>query len=96
MLISRKMLVGLVLILGLTAFAFTLSCNLELTQRVSGGSSQSLEDLPPEFQRLAETWEVLQNEHFDRENLDADALSAGAVRGMLAALDPSAGDEATK
>ena len=85
--ISRTMLVGLILVLGLTAFALTISCNLGLTQRISGGSSQSFDELPPEFERLAEAWAVLKDEHFDRERLDADALSEGAIRGMLQALD---------
>lgn len=85
--ISSKMLFGLILVLGVTALALTIGCNLELPQRVSGGSSQSLDELPPEFERLAEAWTVLKDEHFDRERLDAQTLSDGAIRGMLQALD---------
>jgi len=85
--ISSKMLFGLILVLGVTALALTIGCNLELPQRVSGGSSQSLDELPPEFERLAEAWAVLKDEHFDRERLDAQTLSDGAIRGMLQALD---------
>ena len=47
----------------------------------------AIEGLPPEFQRLAEVWDLLQREHIDRENLDGKELSDGAIRGMLQALD---------
>ena len=36
---------------------------------------------------LEEAWDLLQREHIDRQTLDADQLSAGAIRGMLDALD---------
>ncbi|HIC26253.1 MAG TPA: PDZ domain-containing protein, partial [Gammaproteobacteria bacterium] len=44
-------------------------------------------DLPPEFDRLAEVWDVLGREHIDRENFDAAEVSDGAIRGMLQSLD---------
>ena len=47
----------------------------------------TIEGLPPEFQRLAEVWDLLSREHIDGENLDAKQLSDGAIRGMLQALD---------
>ncbi len=43
--------------------------------------------LPPEFDKLAETWELLEQEHINRRNLDPAKLSEGAMRGMLEALD---------
>ena len=50
-------------------------------------SSESLSDLPPEFQRMEEVWLLLQREHIDGGTLDAETLSDGAIRGMLQALD---------
>ncbi len=47
----------------------------------------SVEGLPEGFQRMTEVWQLLQREHVDRGNLDADELSDGAIRGMLRALD---------
>ena len=46
-----------------------------------------VEGLPEGFQRMTEVWQLLQREHIDRGNLDADQLSDGAIRGMLRALD---------
>ncbi len=55
----------------------------EIPEPVTASSSQ----LPPEFERLGEAWELLQREHIDRSTLDASELSGGAIRGMLDALD---------
>ena len=59
----------------------------------SGGQKDtSIEGLPPEFERLAEVWELLNREHIDAASLDAEVISDGAIRGMLQALDdPYAG-----
>jgi carboxyl-terminal processing protease len=46
-----------------------------------------VEGLPPEFNELAEVWQVLKTEHYDREHLDAKAMTEGAIRGMLRAMD---------
>ena len=46
-----------------------------------------VEGLPEGFQRMTEVWQLLQREHVDRGDLDADELSDGAIRGMLRALD---------
>ena len=48
---------------------------------------ETVEGLPPEFDRLAEVWELLQREHIAGQNLDPAAVSDGAIRGMLAAID---------
>ena len=56
----------------------------------SGGDSgggDSIEGLPPEFQRLSEVWELLNQEQINGENLDPRVISDGAIRGMLRALD---------
>ena len=48
---------------------------------------KSIEGLPDQFQRMVEVWELLNREHVSRGNLDSQALSDGAIRGMLQALD---------
>ena len=49
--------------------------------------SEAVKDLPQDFQRLSEVWHLLQREHIDGGTLDGKALSDGAIRGMLQALD---------
>jgi len=88
---SRILWVILVVVVGLTAFALGSGYTLELPGGVGGSANQSFDDLPPEFDRLAEVWSVLRQEHIDRESLDAAGVSDGAIRGMLQALgDPYA------
>lgn len=53
----------------------------------SGGDNTSIEGLPPEFQRLAEVWELMNREHIDAAGLDPQVISDGAIRGMVRALD---------
>ena len=53
----------------------------------SGGDNTSIEGLPPEFQRLAEVWELMNREHIDAAGLDPQVSSDGAIRGMVRALD---------
>ena len=50
---------------------------------------RTVEELPPEFAKLAEVWEILEREHIDAGNLDPSELTEGAIRGMLEAT----GDE---
>ena len=46
---------------------------------------QNIGELPPEFVKLAEVWELLEREHIDAGNLDPATLTDGAIRGMLEA-----------
>ena len=47
--------------------------------------------LSVEFGKLSEVLETLQRRHIDRENMDAESLADGAIRGLLDALgDPHA------
>lgn len=47
--------------------------------------------LSVEFAKLSEVLETLQRRHIDRENMDAESLADGAIRGLLDALgDPHA------
>lgn len=56
-----------------------------------GDGSTNIEGLPPEFQRLAEVWDLMKQEHIDAADLDPQVISDGAVRGMVRALnDPYA------
>ena len=58
--------------------------------QVFGGEEeppQQLQGLPPEFERLLEVWELMQREHIKGGELDAQAMSDGAIKGMLEALD---------
>lgn len=69
-----------------------LAATLLLSAACFGGDSASdgntsVEGLPPEFQRLSEVWELLQNEQIDGANLDPQTISDGAIRGMIRALD---------
>ena len=52
-----------------------------------GEAGSTTEELPPEFDRLGEAWDLLQREHIDRLDMDPKSLSDGAIRGMLQALD---------
>ena len=55
----------------------------------AAGTAQ--DELPDEFNRIAEVWELLREEHIKGDSLDPQAISNGAIRGMLEALnDPYA------
>ncbi len=54
---------------------------------MSNGQASTAQELPAEFDRLSEAWELLQREHIDRLQMDPGSLSDGAIRGMLQALD---------
>ena len=70
----------------ITALLLAISCG---GNGSSGNSATdaALKDLPTEFQRMAEVWQLLQGEHIDGGSLDSQQLSDGAIRGMLQALD---------
>ena len=82
---SRVSWTSAVLLAALVVLVLAISCNFGET--TGSSSDAALEDLPPEFGRVAEVWELLKREHYDRDQLDPEAVSAGAIRGMLQALD---------
>lgn len=84
---SRTLWILVMLLVGLGAFALGSSNTFGLTGKLGGSARGNFEDLPPEFDRVAEVWEVLGSEHIDRQRFDADQLSEGAIRGMLQSLD---------
>ena len=43
--------------------------------------------LPPGFGKVSEVWDVLQERHIDREELDSGDIEAGAIKGILESLD---------
>jgi len=52
-------------------------------------SPQMDTELPPEFDIIAEAWHMLSQGYVDKDKLDAEKLSQGAVRGMMEAVgDP--------
>ena len=86
---SRTIWAVTALLVSLTVVALAISSTLD--DNGGSGSSSALETLPPEFQQVAEVWELLKRNHFERNQLDPAVLSQGAVRGMLEALgDPYA------
>ncbi|MBC8274431.1 MAG: S41 family peptidase [Chloroflexi bacterium] len=51
-------------------------------------SSNADGELPAEFDILSEAWQQLSRDYIDKDKLDPQKLSQGAVRGMMEALDP--------
>lgn len=76
-----------VVVVGVSAFALGSGYDLSLPARVGGNNNPTFTDLPPEFDRLAEVWEILGRDHIDREQLDPAGVSDGAIRGMVQSLD---------
>jgi len=44
-------------------------------------------DIPVEFERVWQTWEILRKEHLNKDTITADQMSQAAVEGMLKSLD---------
>ena len=91
-----KIHVPIPLIIALVALAIAIaSFTIRLDGGGEGGRSSASpagavmvpEGVPQDFNKIFEVWATLKREHFHRESLDGDTLSAGAVRGLLEALD---------
>ena len=67
------------------------SCGIQMEGQNEGAGSSGADALPEgapeEFNIVFEVWDNLKRDHFQRDSLDAELLSQGAVRGMLEALD---------
>ena len=84
-------------LLGILALAIAIgSCSLQLRGDGDQGSqfSPTTGDIvalpagvPQDFSKLFEVWDALRRDHFQRDSLDANALTEGAIKGMLKALD---------
>ncbi len=85
----RFLLTAFLLAAGLAAVLTSAACSaLPWSSDDSGEVVDArFEDLPPEFHRVAEVWALLEEEHVNRSQLEADHLSEGAIRGMLQSLD---------
>jgi len=74
------------------------SWGLQIWDQDSGPSPSSASqastvpgEVQSEFNKVYEVWNILKREHLDANTLDAETLSTGAIRGMVAALgDPHA------
>lgn len=86
---SRVFWTSLLILISLSVLLVTAACG---SDGDNSSSETSIEGLPPQFQRVAEVWKILQREHIGGEQLDGQELSDGAIRGMMQALDdPYAG-----
>ena len=83
----RLLLLLLALVLALSVGLAGVGCLGE--GEPAAPEPQSIEELPPEFAKLAEVWEILKQNHIDAGTLDLATLTDGAIRGMLEAT----GDE---
>ena len=84
----KSRLVVVFLIVSAIAVIYTVaSYVLPSGSESNAASDQALEGLPPEFGRLREVWALLRREHYEGQRLDGAALSDGAIRGLLQALD---------
>ena len=79
-----------ILFISVLALALTLGgCRLADGQDQDSPSAVATlpNDVPQEFAKIFEVWSTLKRDHFKGDSLDAEALSVGAIRGMLQALD---------
>ena len=90
---NKLRILGTYLLTLAVGAALGLSVAYALQQGLPGGvnlgplTPSAVRNLPPEFDRLGEAWDFLQQEHIDRELLDAGQVSDGAIRGMMQALE---------
>ena len=83
---SPKASLWFAIVIGVLVMAAVVaSCNLN-TRGSSSSSIELPEGIPPEFKTLFEVYFALEEDHLNRDELDATALSQGAIRGMLDAL----------
>ena len=76
--------------LAIAVASFGIQFASDLADEVSPSTTGTValpSTIPEDFKRVFEVWEILKRDSFGRDTLDADALSHGAVRGMLEALD---------
>ena len=76
--------------LFLLLLVLTASATLAVGCAVSGDAEPergAIDDLPPEFAKLAEVWALLEERHIDAGGIDPQAAADGAIRGMMDSLD---------
>ncbi len=69
----------------LVAFAIVLSFGVGF--QLSQSLSHTVTGLPEEFNALGEVWQSLERYYVNKDALNAEELSEGAIRGLLEALD---------
>ncbi len=79
--------ISLLLMVVAIGVGIAAACTSQSSGDDSNVETAAIEGLPAEFSRLAEVWALLQREHIDSGNLDPTAISDGAIRGMLSAID---------
>ena len=77
---SKRMitLITSVLLAAALILSGTIGCSL---------FNETSSDTPEELETFNDVWDIIFQEYVEKENLDADALAEGAIRGMLEALD---------
>ena len=76
--------------LFLLLLVLTASGLLAIGCAVSGDAEperETIEELPPEFTKLAEVWALLEEKHIDADGIDPQAAADGAIRGMIDSID---------
>ena len=81
----KAMKVLVIALITVSVIAISFAAGFGSSQVVT--PSLSPEDVPPELSRIWEAWAILSVEYVDKEALDPDILSEGAIKGMLDALD---------
>ena len=71
----------------LLALALIVACNAPQAEPEATAPPPEPGSVPAEFDRVSEVWKLLQAEHIKGDTLDAKAVSDGAIRGMLEALE---------
>ena len=77
----------LLMLLVLTASALLVVGCVDSGGEEDAQAPASLEELPPEFAKLAEVWALLEEKHIDSGSIDPQAAADGAIRGMMDSLD---------
>ena len=83
----QRIILAVLFIAVASLVALNSGCNLLGGTKTPQVSSVVHEDLPVEFDMLADAYKMLLEDYVDKDQIDATALSQGAVRGMLQALD---------
>jgi len=83
----QRIILKVLFIAVASLLALNSGCSLLDVAKTSRTSSVVHEDLPVEFDMLADAYKMLLEDYVDKDQIDATALSQGAVRGMLQALD---------
>ncbi len=74
--------------LGLIAVVALVLALVGWAVRGYGGDTEASDhSLPPGFGKVSDVWDVLQRRYIDREELAVEDMEAGAVKGILQALD---------